>query len=114
MHAKYTNFILGTTHIHTHRATDTHKQMDVYRHTWTQIQIPFHILYFLAHWAYMPKIQILCLAHHRHTPAHAQIHVHICTESPKQTDIHRHMHLCLHTQTHIHRHTCTQTCMREI
>ena len=33
-----------------------------------------------------------------HTPAHAQIHVHICTESPEHTDIHRHMHVCLHAQ----------------
>ena len=55
----------------------------------------------------MPKIQILYLAHHRHT--HAQIHKHMHTHVQRhqhtQIQIHRHMH------TDTYKYTCRHTCI---
>ena len=67
--------IIGT---HIHRL-GTHKYMHIQTHTCPDIhrlqyRYQFYILHFLAHLAYMPKIQISYLAHYRYTQI--QIHVH--------------------------------------
>ena len=51
----------------------------------------------LAHLTYMPKIQILYLANYRNTPAHAQIHIHLCSESPEHTDTFMFVYIHKHT-----------------
>ena len=50
IHAKDTNFTFGTPY--THMYTDTHRHMHIYRH---RCRYHFHILYFLAHLAYIPQ-----------------------------------------------------------
>ena len=65
IYAKDTKFINGTSYRHMHTETDT----DRYRYS-------LYILHFLAHLAYMPKIQILYLAYHRLTHAQTFRHAH--------------------------------------
>ena len=67
IYAKDTKFINGTSYTHRHMHTETHT--DRYRYH-------FYILHFLAHLAYMPKIQILYLAYHRLTHAQTLRHAH--------------------------------------
>ena len=94
INAKNTNFIFGTSHTHGNRYTQAHAHAQMHTDTDT-----FYILHFLAHQAYMLKILILYLAHHRHT--YAQIHRHV----------HTHRHTCIEALTHRYRYTQTHACV---
>ena len=54
------------THIHTHTYIEKYRCIQTHAHT-ERYKYSFYILHFLAHLAYMPRILILYLAHHRLT-----------------------------------------------
>ena len=105
---------------HTYTDIGTHKYMHIQTHTDSDADTisPFALL---AQLAYMPKIQILYLTHHRHTQTqlHTDTHIHVQAhpETHKCTGTHRYrytqMHVHTHTHTDAHRHTLrhTDTCM---
>ena len=92
---------------HTYTDIGTHKYMHIQTHTDSDADTISHFA-LLAQLAYMPKIQILYLAHHRHTQTqlHTDTHIHVQAhpETHKCTGTHRYRY----TQMHAHTHTCTQ------
>ena len=79
--------------------TQTHAHTDKYRYH-------FYILQYLAHLAYMPKIQILYLTYHRLTHAQTLRHLHTRTHMYRDIDtqIQIHRDICMFVYKHTHTH----------
>ena len=87
---------------HTERNIDTHRHMHIQTQT-DRYRYHFYILHFLAHLAYMPKIQILYLAYHRLTHAQTLKHGHThYRDIDTQIQIHRDMCMFVYKHTHTH------------
>ena len=74
---------------HTYTDIGTHKYMHIQTHTDSDADTISHFA-LLAQLAYMPKIQILYLAHHRHTQTVTHRYTHTCTGTPRDTQMYRH------------------------
>ena len=106
---------------HTYTDIGTHKYMQIQTHTDSDADAISHFA-LLAQLAYMPKIQLLYLAHHRHTQTqlHTDTHIHVQAhrETHKCTGTHRYRCTLRHTQTHaclyVHTHTHTDVYMGNV
>ena len=75
---------------HTYTDIGTHKYMHIQTHTDSDADTISHFA-LLSQSAHMPKIQILYLAHHRHTQtAVTHRYTHTCTGTPRDTQMYRH------------------------
>ena len=90
---------------YTHTHIGTHKYMHMQTHTDSDANTisPFALL---AQLVYMPKIQILYLAHHRQKQLHTVMYRH--TQTHKCTGTHRYRYTQMHAHTHNQMHTGTQ------
>ena len=76
---------------HTYTDIGTHKYIHIQATADSDTDTVSHFA-LLAQLVYMPKIQILYLAHHRQTQLHR--YTHTCTGTPRDAPMYRHTQMC--------------------